>query len=436
MVALRTLLLVTALLAAPLLASLAAPAQYGDPYGDPPEQPPGQPPGNNTTAPPPPPAPPASPDPPARAQAQDQAAAWGSLSSAQRAEGQLRAEQARLFAGFTASNGTASGRFVRFGYNASAGDVRNVEVIEANATFLAVVHMAPWGGNVTEDVAGAALRVGTDKGSLTAHDAPTALMAWRGAGMVFQIALGPNVTANITNKTARLVAPNGAHAHLLIAGNGTLAGVGAAVVGAVAPGTLVFLAHPANTSVAASLHERLDALAAGQLGGEISVVEGGGAPVPDGESFGVRLHAEEASEGRVRVRASSDDPAGKAVVVRTDTATVPVGGPDEVRVLVDGVAAARAANALEALNATTGQGKAWVDVASGGVQVIVALGNFSDHLIEVAAPAPEPPADEGPGSDDQPADTPPAGEAPKGAPGLGALAAVAVLGALARRRRR
>lgn len=299
--------------------------------------------------------------------------------------------------------------------------------MELHATFLALVHPSSWGGNLSESVHGAVFRMGSDAASVAVHNNPTAQVAVRGQGISVAFGLAAGVAAgNVTrNRTVRLDAAGGAHRHIVVAGNGSLVAVDAESLEAqLADGAVLFLAHPGNTASAAALHDRLDALASGALGGEATVVEGEGEPVQEGESFGVAMRAEHAGQGSVRVRASSDEPRGRAVIVRTDTDTVPAGSPEEVRVLLDGVALERAASAKEALTAAEGQGRAHIEFEAGGIQVIVTIPSFSDHTTEVQSAAEEPPPPE-----EEPARVP-------GAPAVAAMLLAGLAALVAARRRR
>lgn len=373
---------------------------------------------------------------------------WQNLTTGQRFAGLQRAEQARLFANFAAVFGAAAGRFLSFTYDNATGALQNYTVRDptVNVTFFARVAPGAWGGNLSEAVHGAVFRLSTDAASITAHNNPAGLLALRGADLnvTFDLGAGVAPAGNVTaNRTVRLVGPSGGHGHIVVAGNGTLAAVDADTFQAsVAGGAVLFMAHPGNSSHGLYLHERIDGMVMGQVGGDLTVVEGQGASLDAGESLGVTLRPDGVGMGKVRVRAASEDPRGRAVIVRTDTQTVPAGKPEEVRVLLDGVALGLAA-APDVLSGTAaGRGRANVSIAAGSIQVIVGIANFSEHVVDVEyasaatppSPPPPPPPDATPPSPPTTPPTPPPSPPASGGastPGPGAAVALGALAAVA-----
>jgi hypothetical protein len=363
-------------------------------------------------------------------------ASWHALGGMQRSLGLQHAERARLFSQLLAADGQARGRFVSFGYNATRGELTAYRAEELNATFLDLVHAEGFVANGTPGTHGAAFRMAGDGAAFAAHDNPTALLDVRGADLTVHVMLAGGVAAgNLTdNRTVRLTAANGQHGHLVLVGNGTVHAITGGFQFDLADGGVMFVAHPSGTAAADALHDVLAAAAQGRLGAVASVVDAGGMPLEDTDSWGVQVRAERTGNHSLALRVGSDEPAGKAVVVRTDNDTVPAGRPEDVTVSLDGVALARAASALEVLNGT-GEGKAFVTVTAGAVQVVVSVPHFSDHELVLASAAPA-------GSPGTEASAPPAtdnGTASQARPtpalGVSALlVAVAGLAALHRRR--
>jgi hypothetical protein len=221
--------------------------------------------------------------------------------------------------------------------------------------------------------------------------------------------------------------------------------IGTTLQATVNDGAVVFFNHPANAIMAAALHARIDALGKGQLGGELNLVDAGGAADEDGESYGVTMMADHVGNHTVRLTAGSDEHDGKALVVRVDNDTLP-GAPDQIEVNVNGTVFPHAGSAAEILNGSFG--KAFVGVGNGAVEVTIGVPHFSTFAIVLTGidstmtptPAPSPsPSPSGPnGTTPTPAPSPsPSGSAQT--PGLPAgllVLAVAAVAVAANRRQR
>jgi len=372
---------------------------------------------------------------------------WSNLTQAQRDAALDKADHAQLFARFTASGGVASGRFVSFGYDTAAGRLSDYTAVDLNRTvFFQQAHVEGWGGNVSEDAHGAVWHMSSDTGMVRAHNNPTAQLAVRGANVTVHLDLGAGflvAPGAVPGATLTLTNANGQHGHVFIAGNGTLALLTNTTLQAnLTDGALVFLAHPKNTSLAADLHDRINAIATGALGAEVSVVAVDGKPAEDAESFGVTVVAETPRNNTVRIHAASDDHRGRAIVVRTDNTTLGPGAPVQITVSVNGVPVAHVANASAAvLAATAGAGAAYVNFTNGGFEVVVAVPSFSEQVVEIQGPTqvvdqnppPPPPPSTPPAT---PPASPPASPPSSGTPGFEAfLAVTAFVVAVAMRRR-
>ncbi|MCA1813522.1 MAG: PDZ domain-containing protein [Halobacteriales archaeon] len=320
--------------------------------------------------------------------------AWVGLAAMARMHGMERAEGAHLFAPLTAADGQATGRFVGFGYNATGGELTGYAARELNATFFDLVHAEGFVANGTPAAQGALFRMPGDGASFAAHNNPTAQLDVRGANLTVHLDLGPGVNGtNVTgNRSVRLNAANGQHGHLLVVGDGTLATTASGFEARLVDGGVLFLAHPTGSAVAGSLHDVIAGAAGGRIGAVGAFVDADGSPLDDSASWGVLLRAVRSGDRSLVVNISSDDPAGKAVVVRTDNATVPAGRAEDVLVTLDGAAVDRTRDAIDAIeNGTRGaHARSFVTLDSGGIQVVVGVPHYSAHLLAISSALPAP----------------------------------------------
>lgn len=381
---------------------------------------------------------------------------WGNLSETARARGLERAEQAKLFARFTYQDGTASGRFVTFGLDPATGALSDygVRVNNSTSTFFTSVTPQGFDGNGTPRVHGARLALDGGDQAFSAHNNPTGLFAYRGdnVSVTFTLPDGANATAEADNRTAMIVVGS-LHGHVILNGNGTLTVAGTTITATStdATGGVLFAAHPAGPDagvVTANLHAMRDAMARDRLGGILGIVNADGEAVTDATYLGVAMRARNVSQGRANVTVSSDDPAGKAVVLHLDGSVVSPEQLANLTVELDGRAIPRAANATNALLGAAGTPAAayFVTNATGAVQVIVSVPGFSEHDIGitttattgtgpvVTSPATGTPAGTSPATG-SPAPTGTATGGTDGedndSPGFGLALAVAALGAVA-----
>lgn len=322
-----------------------------------------------------------------RAVHEREAAEWNNVSADARARGLARAEAARLFSGFAYTGGNATGRFVSFGLD--NGTLANYTLRDNATTFFASVTPSSFGGNGTPRVHGATLRLAGANVTFSAHNNPTGMFAYRAgnASLTLTLALGPNVTAAQDSNRTLTLNTGGMHGHLVVQGNGTYNATGGTVTVALEPGAgLLFLGHPSQTPLASNLHAVRDAMANDRVGGILNLVATDGAPLQDRVFLGVEMRATKAGQGRAEVIVSSDEPAGKAVVLNLDNATLNLTAGRNVTVTLDGQRVLPATSAAAALNAS--QASYHANASAGGVQVIVNVPGFSDHTIVVQSDAP------------------------------------------------
>lgn len=176
------------------------------------------------------------------------------------------------------------------------------------------------------------------------------------------------------------------------------------------------------------------AVALGRVGGEVHVASADASALSDVVGYGpVRTHVVSASPASGLVlQVDSERPEGKSFVIHLDRAFLNVTDPFRVRVLMDGIPGRATTNLSEALNASTAGGSAKYHVLLGasGLQVVVGVGHFSAHTLQVQSFEP---AGTTPTGRSEPRVSPPPAVAPSSGAGLFVLAgmlAVLTVGAL------
>lgn len=325
-----------------------------------------------------------------RASHERDADAFDNLSESAKGHGLDRAENARLFAKLTYANGTASGRFVRFGLNNTTGVVTDYTVLGGNnttSTFFSSVMPTPF--NATQDVrvTGSVLRLYGENATLKVHNNPLGLMQWSADGapltLNFTLAPGASVKNDTANDTLRINLNGSAvHGHVILAGPGNFTSWSneSITVSLEANSTLLFAAHPAEGGLlVSSLHALRDAAGNHTVGAVVNLVNADGSPLTDTTDLGVAAEATEIHNGSAKIHVSGDSPTGRSIVINVDHDSFP---DANVTVMLDNQTLPNGTQ--QAAFAAQG-GVANVTRTADGITIVVSVPHFSDHDIVIAA---------------------------------------------------
>jgi hypothetical protein len=414
------LLAAAALLAAPLAAIAQAPPAPAPPPSMP-EPPPGKPHPPSATA---------SYD---AAQDAREAAAWANLSEDARTGALATAGASGLFGPLAMENETVNteGRFVKFDFNPLSGKV-NRYTVKGLPTFFSLQVRDFTADNLSWSLHGPTFRMAGDNVTIAVHDDVEGLLTVKGANLTADLDMGPGVSAFVdtSQRLARLWTPS-SQGLLCVVGDGQLSVSNARVTAHAADGGLLFFAEPRGVFL--GTRELGTAASSTDLSAIVEAVDAGGQPLEMVDPWGLQAHVGSTTNGSLALRTDDTGPLGGLLVVRTDTATVPVQAVDDVDVRLDGAVVPHARTSEEVgMAALGGPPKAWVTVEpAGAIQVYLGIAPTGQHAIAIAhAPAPPPaPA---------PSPAPNATGPGKPTPGLelGTLLAAAGFVALAHRRRR
>lgn len=310
---------------------------------------------------------------------------WESLSQEKRQMGLDIAEQHRMFAQFTYSDGQADGQFVSFGFDESTGAIQDFTVHDADAShgFFDSVTTDTYANSQAPFVTGSVLHALSDSLVIRFHNNPTAVTTWTaGSG-------GANVTVDLADGAEAVDSPGAEvrvnvgdfHGHLLGGANVSFE-VGDGQVNATMTGnsTLLFRAH-ASVAHAANLHDQNAAHKSDKLGAVLGVVDADGTPVEDRASVDVDAQATSISTGRVTVDVTAEVDGPRVVVITVDGQTIDPQRPEDVTVRMDGQAVSNAATAQDAIESTSAAAN--VVALEDVVQVTVNVPEFSTHTLDV-----------------------------------------------------
>jgi hypothetical protein len=310
----------------------------------------------------------------------------------------LRAAEGKgIFGGFQlqTETGAVTGPMVRFAYDTVDGTLRALDVRRGDAWArvaerVAVQTLKPLdaplaaGPLFLHEGEAAVLQVHHSASPAVVHRAPE-------GGNLLTYTLPPGTRAEMLGPHA--VAFHGQVEALLVLmgpGNLTLAGSDVSVkLAPFASATLLVLDRGADPPWDPDAREAIArAVASGAVGGEITLVAGGG---QSGEAVipynAVQLRALAAEPGRVVVGVDSDLREGKVIVLNLDASVL---GGAELRVLLDGADLTGADDLADALTHTEGEGAEYYVVQGrAGVQVVVQMPRFSPHTLEVLSLPPE-----------------------------------------------
>ncbi|MEA3191489.1 MAG: hypothetical protein QOD77_2071 [Thermoplasmata archaeon] len=311
---------------------------------------------------------------------------WNATSPAAREKGMARAEERGLFAKLTLdAAGNVAGRFVTAHLAADTLHAFTVHDGNASIPFFSAI---AWGSPVEGEVLGSVLHMPGDAVSGMLHNNPTAqlqLHADGGATVTFTLAGGANATA--TGKQEARVNAGGIHGHVL-AHNGTLvAGNGTVTVTLQPGGMAMFRAHPGKMD-GTLLHAENRAITKGLMGATVRIVDGGGEALQETDGGEVEATPTAIGNGTVELTIGSEEHAGKLVTLVFDAGTFPAERADQLRVLLDGEALPRAANA----EALVDEARDAVVTSTAGGQVFVALRfeHFSSYALAIEDPTTAP----------------------------------------------
>lgn len=383
-----------------------------------------------------------------KGQADKDDAAFGELSDSQKSKGFEKARANKLFDRFQQSTVVGSGgqnyrkvdgRFT--GFELWGDEIRAFHVFNGtgNTTLFTSIKV-PGMPAGTPKVTGAVWRLRGDNVSLSVHNNPVGLLSLRASknytqGVTFTLPGGTSFPANqnVTNDGLRVNRGTTLHWHLMPTGNTTLAYNGSNVTATFAgEGGVVVQFHPttADNVYTGAVHEVNKAVAKGKAGAVLGIVNADGKPLQAGEAMGAQATVKTLLADGVTVTASSDDPAGKIIILNLDPGVVKnVTDPARIKVSIDGsqVALDPLATVDMFLNATSAKAKVWS--TTNGLQVWVYVPGFSDHDISVQSTG----TTGGNGGNNNQTSNPP----PEKTPGFGvaALLAGAAIGVLLLRRR-
>ncbi len=341
-----------------------------------------------------------------------------------------KAENARMFGLFTydANTGEVSGRFVDFiiSDNGVVSDY-TLKTEKGDYTVFAEAYMeefTPAGSPLME---GAMFQYSADEGLLMAHNNPAGLLHFTtmvgGNTVIYDLADG--YTARLLPDSYNVEITGTGFTGYIINGNSSITIENSTVtVELYGASQSLFRAMPKESVVAEKNMEKIsEKINEGKIIGEISVSGYEGEHEIDSMRYqnNMELKLQRMEQNRIEIQVSGDFNEGKCIVINTDSDTVSISEGQKIQVSFDGKVMERAGNIDEVLDANDATPRYYVEQGDNGYQISVYIPHFSEHTITV----------ESVDDDDS------TGESTiPGFTALGALGALALVGALLLTRRK
>lgn len=310
-----------------------------------------------------------------------------------REEARQRAAKAGLFGtlSYDAQTSQADGRFVSFSLDEGSALVRDF-TLKRNGTNLTVFDaIQPETFHKTGPVraAGSTLHLNGEQLRLQAFDNPNGLLKYQAQrDLTVTAGLTPDFSATDPGNSSRIVdiaGPGNFSGTLVVAGNGTATvGDGNVTLDLQRAGVVLFRADPADASEEEKdLDRGLDRAASeGKLGATARIAGVNGTPAQQNLNLSVNASAQEATDGRVRVEVSGDQPEGKVVHLSVARDNLNFSTPDDAAVKFDSESIPVVDDVDQVVNASQGDdAQAHVVVTNQTARVTVWVPEFSLHTI-------------------------------------------------------